>query len=288
LHVAVARALWGAHYTRKNVIGTRQVIETATREKMFHIQRRFYVPNNSAILISGDVEPDDALRRVAGIFGDWPEAADPFGQDPVPHHPRLQHSATRVVERPVHAGTLTLSWHGPSVELDPEATHAADVLSFILGQRNSRFYRRLVDSGIATSASVHYQTLRYTGPVQAYVVAAPERLVEAHAVLEEEVEALGSPDAFTDEEFENAKHQLEIDQVYEAERPSQLTHTLGYWWAVAGLDYYRGYAAAIRRIRRDHVHDFARRFICGQPRVTGLLIAPEHRAALGALAEEKG
>jgi zinc protease len=159
-------------------------------------------------------------------------------------------------------------------------------LSFVLGQRNSRFYRRLVDSGLATGASLHYQTLRYTGPIQAYVVAAPDRLAAAHAALVEEMEALGTPDAFSDEELENARRQLEIDQVYEAERPSQLVHTLGYWWAVAGLDYYSDYARAIRGVTREDVHEFARRFITGKPRITGILVAPEQRAALGALGAE--
>ena len=286
LMVAVNKALWHAHYTRKNVIGSRPVIETATREKMFHIKQKFYLPNNSALLLAGDFEPQAALDHAAAIFGDWPAGADPFADDPVPHHPPLEAAATCIVEAPVHAATLILAWHGPSVERDPAATHVADVLSFLVGQRNSRFQRRLVDSGLTNSASLHYQTLRYTGPVQIHVVAEPRRLNEVHAVLRDEIVHLADPEAFTDEDLASALNQIEIDQVYEVERPSQLTHTLGYWWAVAGLEYYADYVQRLRGVTRAEVQAFARRILLEQPCVTGILIAPEDRAHIGAWAKE--
>jgi zinc protease len=285
LMVAMNKALWATHYTRKNVIGSRPVIEAASRAQMFHIQRRFYVPNNSALLLAGDFDPQAALERAAAIFGDWAPGPDPFATDPVPHHPPLAAPVTCVVEAPVHAATLGLAWHGPSVERDPAATHAADVLSFLLGQRNSRFQRRLVDSGLANSASLHYQTLRYTGPVQVHVVVDPARLQEADAVVREEIAHLATDDAFTDEDLASALNQIEIDQVYEAERPSQLAHTLGYWWAVAGLDYYAHYIEHLRRVTRAEIQTFVRRTLIDRPSVTGILIAPEHRGLIGTWAE---
>jgi zinc protease len=288
LHVAVAKALWHRHYTRKNVIGTREVILGATRDKMFDIQRRFYVPNNSALLLAGDIDLESALPRVQAAFGDWSPGPDPFAQDPIPHHPPLPASTWRIVEQPVHSVSALVAWHGPSVELQRAETHAADVLSFIVGQRNSRFYRRLVDSGLAAGASLHYQTLRFTGPIQAHLVTTVERFAEAYAALLHEVEALAEPGAFSDEELETARAQLEIEQVYEAERPSRHVHTLGYWWAVAGLEYWLDYGRDLRRVERDDVQRFVQRWITGRPRVTGVLTAPEHRAAVESVLEAHG
>jgi zinc protease len=281
LHVAVAQKLWHRHYVRKNVIGTREVILSATAEKMFQIQKRFYVPNNSALLIAGAVDPQQAAALAERIFGDWPAAPDPLVQDPPPHHPPLGASAVCIVEKPVHAVTLVRAWHGPSTELDREATYVADVLSFIVGQRNSSFYRRLVDSGLATSASLHYQTLRYTGPLQAYVTTTAERFQEAQHVLGEEIARLATETGFTDDELANAKAQLEIDQIYDSERPSQLVHTLGYWWAVAGLDYYLEYPARLRGIERRDVQEFVRKYLVGRPSITGVMVSPEDRARIG-------
>jgi hypothetical protein len=63
-------------------------------------------------------------------------------------------------------------------------------------------------------------------------------------------------------------------------------HTIGYWWAVAGLDYFTEYAAAVRAVTREDVHAFASRWIRGQPRVTGVLVAPGERHKLGPWAQE--
>jgi zinc protease len=284
LHVAVGKALWGPLWVRKNVIGTREVILGTTREQMFAIQRRFYVPNNSALVVAGAVRAAEVEALVQRTFGDWAPGRDPFAGDPPPRHAALAAPALRVVEQPVNAVSATVAWHGPCVDLDPEGTYAADVLSFVLGQRNSRFYRRLVDSGIANRASLSYQTLRYTGPLQLWVVAAAERFRQAFDILHDEIRHLADDGAFTDDEIETAKRQLEIDQIYDAERPSQLVHTLGYWWAVAGLDYYEHYVRHLRRVNRDAIRAFVHRYIESQPAVTGVLVAPEQRADVGELA----
>ena len=285
LYVAVHQRMWHTHYTRKNVIGTRSVIETATPEKMRTIQERYYVPGNSALLLAGDVDADVVLPQVAAVFGDWQRGADPFQAHPVPHHPPIRQSSTVVVEKPVQNVSLLLGFHGPSVELDAAHSYAADVFSFILSQRNSRFYRRLVDSGLAVSASLSYQSLRFTGPIHVLVRMQPEHYRAAHAALLEEIAGFAAADAFTDEELENAKSQLEIEHVYESECPSQHVHSVGYWWAVAGLPYYGGYIDNLRRVTRPDIQAYVRRYLVGKPHVTGILLSPEMRAGLGNLGE---
>jgi hypothetical protein len=237
---------------------------------MFAIQRRFYVPDNSALVVAatstggGARSREPGVRRLAGrrrSVRDRPGAP-----------PRTSSAAIRVVERPVRR-QHALAWHGPSVERDRRATYVADLLSFVLGSATRASTGGSSTAAWHPSASLHYQTLRYTGPLQVHLVAAPERAAEAHAVLCEEIAALVEPATFTDEEISNAKRQLEIDQIYESERPSHLTHTLGYWWAVADLDYYTDYAARVREITREDLHDFAHRYLVERPRVTGILVA---------------
>jgi zinc protease len=276
--VAVHKRLWYEHYTRKNVIGTREIIQTATTEKMKTIQQRYYVPNNSALLLAGDVRPEEDLPLVEKVFGSWTRGDDPFMRFPIPPHPPLKQSQVVVVEKPVQAATMLVSLHGPSVGVDPADTYAADVLSFMLAQRSSRFYRRLIDSGLASAASLSYQTLRYTGPIQIFLRADADQFARAREVLEEEIAFLAQPASIPDDDLENAKRQLEIDHIYGMERPSQHVHTVGYWWAVADLDYYATLLQRLRQVQRDDILAYVHKWIIDKPRITGILRSPEMRS----------
>jgi Predicted Zn-dependent peptidases len=49
--------LYYKYPTRKNPLGTRETVATATTDKMRLIEGRYYVPNNSALVVTGDVKP---------------------------------------------------------------------------------------------------------------------------------------------------------------------------------------------------------------------------------------
>jgi zinc protease len=279
LGMAVDSLLWTpAYFSRKNVIGNRQVIAGATRESMLAIQRRYYVPNNSALILSGDVEGDDAFALAEAVFGDWQEGEDPFSSFPIPAVPPLTASKAVVVERPVSSVTITLSWHGPSVIRDAAATYAADVLSEILALPGSGFQKRIVDSGLAFAAELSYTTLAHTGPIRLAAQTGPEGIRRLLQALEHEIAAFDDPAYFTDEQLAAAKDALKFSDIYNREEPSWFAHTLGFWWSVAGLPYYLDYVPNVMNVDREAVARYVRSYIQDKPRVVGVLISPEDRA----------
>ena len=60
------RALWGSLISRKQPLGRRETITAATREQMLTIKDKYYIPNNSLLIITGDVDTDQvrALERL--------------------------------------------------------------------------------------------------------------------------------------------------------------------------------------------------------------------------------
>ena len=79
------KKVWGDLFTRKNPIGDHNIINTATPEKMMIIKDKYYVPNNSLLVICGDVNPQQAFTYAKNIFGDWkPTDADPQVKYPIP------------------------------------------------------------------------------------------------------------------------------------------------------------------------------------------------------------
>ena len=127
-------AMWGSEVSRKNKIGDRSVILSTTPEKMQEIQHRYYIPNNAALIIAGDVNPDSAFSLARTVFGALPRGDDPFVKYPIPEFAPLAKSTAVIVDGPVRAVTVLVQWQGPSVRMDPEATYAADVFSDVLNE----------------------------------------------------------------------------------------------------------------------------------------------------------
>jgi zinc protease len=273
--------LWSpGFYTRKTAIGVRSVITSATREKMNTIKDKFYVPNNSALILSGDITPQRGFQLAEQIFGDWPRGKNPF-VTPAPNPPALTKSSSVIVEQPVNGAALYMVWQGPSVTSDPAATWAADVLSTILGNPSSKFQKRLVDSGLTFGVGLSYFTQAHVGPINIFAQTTPDKALPARKAIMEEIAKLADPGYITDKELKAAQTQLGIQALYQREQSSEYAHTVGFWWAVTGLDYYRDYVANMQKVTRADLANYAKRYIIGKPHVTGLLISPADRAKLG-------
>ena len=278
--------LWSpGYYSRKNVIGNRQIIITATQQKMNTIKDRYYVPNNSALILSGDITPARGFALAEQVFGDWSRGGDPF-TTPVENPPPLTQSRAVIVEKPVNGAALSMVWQGPSVTADPAATYAADVLSTVLGNPGSKFYKRLVESGLTFNSGIGYYTLSHVGPITVFSQLAPDKILEARRVILEELGKLTDTTYITARELAAAQRQLGINALYEREQSTGWAHTVGFWWAVAGLDYYRNYVPNMQRVTRQDIARYARTYIIGKPFVTGVLISPDDRAKLSLTTEQ--
>ncbi|MDZ7344969.1 MAG: insulinase family protein, partial [candidate division KSB1 bacterium] len=157
------------------------------------------------------------------------------------------------------------------------ATYAADVLSYILRQPNSHFYKNLVDSGLLTSVNLSYYTLDKTGPITLFAQTSAEKYEAAVKAIFDELKKFTNADYYTDDQLESAKNQLEINEVFDQERPSNFVHTLGFWWSVAGLDYYLNYVDNLRKVTREDIDAYVRTYIQNAPYIMGVLISPQDR-----------
>ena len=281
LNRAVDTLVWWKYFTRKNALGERHVILTATTAKMQAIEDRYYIPNNAALILAGDITPEEGFRLAKEHFGSWKRGPDPFTAFPVPPHPPIRRSETTVLDAPVNAVTIMMKWQGPSVRKDPEATYAADVLSFILSQKTSRFYIDLVESGLLYAANLNYQTEDQTGPITLFAQTSAGNFAKAKAAIAAELQKMEEPGYFTDEQLRNAKTILSIDGKYERERPSLFSHTVGYWWAIAGLDYYLGYDDHLQKVTAGDITKYLKDYVEGKPCITGILASARDRKTIG-------
>ncbi|HEY9515443.1 MAG TPA: hypothetical protein VIQ74_07160, partial [Gemmatimonadaceae bacterium] len=176
-------------------------------------------------------------------------------------------------------------WQGPSVRSSTDDTYAADVFSAFVDDEQSTLQKRLVDSGVFHTASFGYQTLDHTGPISFVGTTSMDKLAAALTVLQAELMSMSTDDYFDLELLKVVEKRRSVATAFELEESIGLAHTVGYWWSVAGLDYYLDYADNLSKRSAADLSGFVARYINDKPFVIGVLTpekeAPKVRAFLG-------
>lgn len=288
LHKASSEALWWRFPSRKDPLGNRQTVLATTVEQMKLIQGRYYVPNNAALFVSGDVSAAKIFAAADALYVDWARGEDPFVKFPLVAHPPLKHSRSLFVEKDVKTFSGSLQWHGPSTVPEEFAdTYAADVLGTLVGQPASRFHKAIVDSGACLDAGLGWFTQRNVGPISVGFQAEPEKGSACIAAIWAELPKLAEPGYFSKAEFDNAAFTLEVSKLSEREKPSEYSHVLSFWWSSASLDYERTYLEEVRKVGEADLARFMNRWVLGKPVVLGAMGSPEMTKA-GTSAESLG
>ncbi|HVP35758.1 MAG TPA: pitrilysin family protein [Terriglobales bacterium] len=283
---AIGKKLWFKYFSRKNVIGDREVIKTATREKMITIQKRYYIPNNSALIVEGDIDHQQIFDLAKKLFSDWKRGPDPFKEFPIPVQPSLSKSEAVIVDQPVKTITLQIEWQGPSISQDTKSTYAADVFSYILSQDNSSFQKNLVESGLALYCGINYYTQEHTGPISITAQTTPDKLLELNKAIMQEVSKFDQDDYFSDNLLQYAKNKLAVDDIYNRETGSDFALNLGFWWCSAGIDYYLNYVDNLKKVTREDIKKYVDTYIKDKPYVIGVMLSSENQTKLNLKPED--
>src|SRR3989440_4548953 len=266
--------LFYKYQSRKNPLGNRQTVSTATTDMMRLIQGRYYVPNNSALVVTGDVQTQDIYKMAEEFFGDWAKREkNPFVEFPMVEHPPLQKSEGNIIKQPVTNVLIEIGWQGPSIGKDDAATYAADTFSFITQQPDSRFQRNLVDTGLVNGVAIGYYTQRNVGPINIIFQTSPDKAQTALKAVYNEIAHFNDKDYYTDKQLESAKALLEADDLYSREKLDEYAKTLGFWWATSGIEYFRGYLTNLRRTSRADISRYLTTYIQGKPHIGIALIS---------------
>jgi len=274
LWIDVNKRCWGDLFTRKNSIGDHNIINTATPEKMMTIKDKYYFPNNSILVIGGDVNHDEAFRLAKDIYGDWKSSGfDPHEKYPIPEFKPLEKSDYNVkVSSIAQTPYMMMQWMGPDYRNDSAATIAADVFSAVLSLNSSKWQQALVDKGLATYAGVSYLTCKYVGPVQTILVPNPSKLKECYEEAIKQIKMWGDDNYITDDQLQTAKDNLRRNKIRNEEKPSELPHNLTYWWCSTSLNYSTDYDDNMQKITRADIQRYVKKYVVDKPFVAGLII----------------
>ncbi len=281
--------LFYKYKSRKQPAGDRETVSKATTDQMRLIQARYYVPNNVALVVAGDVNAEEVFRLAEKFYGSWkPSDEDPFVKYPLVEHPPLPKSEAAILTGQVQNVAIQIGWHGPSIGKDNAATYAADVFSYILNQPNSRFQKALVDTGLVTGVGLGYYTQRNVGPITLTAQTTPDKARQAIKAINAEIAKFNDKDYFTNQQLESAKTLLEANDLYDREKASEYVHTISFWWSSTGLDYFRGYLDNLHATTRADINRYLKTYVQNKPRVSLVLLSDEAQAQIKLKPEELG
>ncbi|HUP43926.1 MAG TPA: pitrilysin family protein [Thermoanaerobaculia bacterium] len=166
-----ASLLYGRGVYGNSVIGT---AESVSRINIDHVRRYYadhYLPNNSSVVLAGDVVTDDALRVLESAFAEWKRGPEP----PMPAIEPAPFDSSRVyiIDRP-HAVQSEIRIGHIGVPRACEDYFPLSVMNALLGGVfNSRINLNLRERhGYTYGARSAFSFRRLAGP---FVVAAPVR-----------------------------------------------------------------------------------------------------------------
>jgi zinc protease len=281
LEQEVIAAAFKVHPYRHPTIGWLSDLQTMTREDLFQYYRRNYVPNNATLVVVGDVETDDVMRRVQKEFGGIPSGPSPRRVSVI--EPEQLGERRVEVAREGTTAYLKLGYHAPGV-IDPDFFPMLVLDAILTGakginlwssfrtpppQRSARLYRALVERRLASNVS---GGLLPTEDPFLYLISATAMegvgLAEVEAAATEalvEVARVG----VTEKDLTKAKNQLRARLVFENDSVTNLAHQLGYFETVATQEIYRSAPTQIAGVTQDDVNRVAKKYLRSDRRTVG-------------------
>jgi zinc protease len=252
-----------------------------TRDDLYQHYRRNYVPDNATVVVVGDVDSDDVIRRVETQFGRIPPGT---ARRRVSVVEPAQLGERRVeVSREGTTAYLKLAYHAPAVG-DPEFFPMLALDAILTGakginlwssfrtpppQRSARLYRALVERRLASSVGAGLLPTEH--PFLYLISATAMEGVGLRDVESAATETLTevARQGITARELTKAKNQLRARLVFENDSVTNLGHQLGYFQTVASLDIYQEAPARIAAVTESDVNAVAAKYLRSDRRTVG-------------------
>jgi zinc protease len=259
------------HPYRNPIVGWLQDVERATVEQQQAYYRRYYHPNNAILVIAGDFQTDEVLKKVDRAFG-----AIPGGPQPVPmslQEPTQRGERRLVVRWRSKVPRLAIAYHAPQIAAAD--SYALQVLGVVLAEgKASRLYQRMVErEQTVTFVSADYGEAK--DPTLFHIRAegrGEHSISEIEASIHDELASIVR-DGISAHELNRAKHQIEAHFILSRERTLDQAILLGQIDTLSGLDYIDSFLPRIHAVNVADVSDVCRRYLNEDNRTVAQLLS---------------
>jgi predicted Zn-dependent peptidase len=205
-------AAYKVHPYRRPVIGYDEDIRNLTPADIKNFFATYYVPNNIAIAVVGDVNPKEVKRLAETYFGRYKSRAKAKSNISVePKQTQTREVTLQLASQPWYLE----GYHRPAITHPDEAVY--DIIGRLLSNgRTSRLYKSLVETqqlALAAQGFSGFPGDKYPNLMLFYALTAPGRSVDQVAVaLRKEIDRLKT-EAVTPAELDRVKTQARAELV---------------------------------------------------------------------------
>jgi zinc protease len=266
----VATALM-THPYRRPVIGWMPDVASLTRDDLYAHYRKFYAPDNAFVVIVGDVNPEEVMKKIKAAFGDMKKGD--LRTVPVTTEPEQKGEKRVYLRKEAELPYILAGYHTPSFPHEDSA--ALEVLSTILsGGKSARLYRSLVyEKKLALNAGADYSGM-YHDPFLFFLWGSPapgKDSAELEKMLYAEIDAIRNTPP-SDTEVQKAKNQTEASFVFGQDSLSTQATKIGMFEILGSWKLMDKYLEAIRKVTPEEVRSVAKKYLTEDNRTVGILI----------------
>lgn len=205
--------VFGEHPLSWPVLGTEETIGALTLEQLRGYFESRYHAANMMLIVTGAVDPGNVMEIARRHCGDWaglaprPERAAPSG---IPEK-AVGHQTDRFQQQAV-----VLVFPAPSAVHEDRET--ADVLAYILGGPNSRFFWHITQAGVAPHVSAMRLDYCDAGLMIAFGFGEPKNAEPLLDAMRREIETVVR-EGVNEDEVQRVKNRVRTGLALEAESP---------------------------------------------------------------------
>ncbi len=145
-------ALFQGHPYQNPIIGYKHDLFEITQESLLAFYKKHYIPNNAALIVVGDIDPEEVFKEAEATFGLIP--AQEYKKEENKVFNDLESLEIKLY-REIKVPLILVSFKLPAC--DTKSVYFSELLCWIIANgRGSRLYKRLVETSLASNISASF------------------------------------------------------------------------------------------------------------------------------------
>lgn len=260
LYQNMVASFYKIHPYKRDVIGTKQIIETIPKEDIMDFYNQWYRPSNMITVIVGDVNTQEALAEIKKDFVSDNNTKKAYSL----------HKTDKIIEKQIEVkdkadiknGYMLIGFRGVNYQ-DKKDMYALDVLSTILGDgRSSRLYQSVKEQKqLAYSISAGHSSMKDDSLFIIRANFSPENLEKLKKAIFYEVNKIRQG-TIDEQDILTAKSIIERDTFYSRESTSNIANELGYTTLIYDdSKFYNEYINNIKKVTKADIYRVAKKYL---------------------------